>query len=210
MVYSQAQLEEKIIQSTDLMSQSYQICLEIYQTPKVDIIIKLDDFKKQLPTADLDVVEEEFEKSLSLFTEIKKMISEERKRHRYVQQLKNKKRLTNVKTNVKLTRRCKRPQDADSVIITNGLSESQEYETCGTIFMYLDVVEEEFEKSLSLFTEIKKMISEERKRRRYVQQLKNKKRLTNVKTNVKLTRRCIRPQDADSVIITNGLSESQE
>ncbi|KAL9977152.1 hypothetical protein ACROYT_G014530 [Oculina patagonica] len=79
MVYSQAQLEEKIIQSTDLMSQSYQICLEIYQTPKVDIIIKLDDFKKQLPTADLDVVEEEFEKSLSLFTEIKKMISEERK-----------------------------------------------------------------------------------------------------------------------------------
>ncbi|KAL9977153.1 hypothetical protein ACROYT_G014531 [Oculina patagonica] len=79
MVYSQAQLEEKIIQSTDLMSQSYQICLEIYQTPKVDIIIKLDDFKKQLPTADLDVVEEEFEKSLLLFTEIKKMISEERK-----------------------------------------------------------------------------------------------------------------------------------
>ncbi|KAL9977274.1 hypothetical protein ACROYT_G014663 [Oculina patagonica] len=118
-------IEEKIIQSTDLMSQSYQICLEIYQTPKVDIIIKLDDFKKQLPTADLDVVEEEFKKSLSLFTEIKKMISEERKR-RHVQQLKNKKRLTNVKTNVKLTRRCKRLQDADSIIITNGLSESQE------------------------------------------------------------------------------------
>ena len=67
----------------------------------------------------------------------------------------------------------------------------------------MDVAEEEFE--------IKKMISEERKRRRYLQQLKNKKRLTNVKTKVKLTRKQKRLQDANSVIITNGLTtESQE
>ena len=110
MVYTQAQLEEKIIHSTDVLSQSYQTCLEIYQTPKVELIIKLEDFKNQLPKADLDVVEEEFEKSSSLFDEIKKMISEERKRRRYIQQLRNKKRL----------------MDADSVIITNGITESQE------------------------------------------------------------------------------------
>ena len=91
MVYTQAQLEEKIIHSTDVLSESYQTCLEIYQTPKVELIIKLEDFKNQLPKADLDAVEEEFEKSLSLFNEIKKMISEERNRRRYIQQLKNKK-----------------------------------------------------------------------------------------------------------------------
>ena len=123
MVYTQAQLEEKIIHSTDVLSQSYQTCLEIYQTPKVELIIKLDN---QLPKADLDVVEEEFEKSSSLFDEIKKMISEERKRRRYIQQLRNKKRLANVKTKVKLTRKQKRLMDADSVIITNGITESQE------------------------------------------------------------------------------------
>ena len=84
MVYTQAQLEEKIIHSTDVLSESYQTCLEIYQTPKVEMIIKLEDFKNQLPKADLDAVEEEFEKSLSLFNEIKKMISEERNRRRYI------------------------------------------------------------------------------------------------------------------------------
>ena len=126
MVYTQAQLEEKIIHSADVLSESYQTCLEIYQTPKVELIIKLEDFKNQLPKADLDAVEEEFEKSLSLFNEIKKMISEERKRRRYIQQLRNKKRLANVKTKVKLTRRQKRLVDADSVIITNGITESQE------------------------------------------------------------------------------------
>ena len=126
MVYTQAQLEEKIIHSTDVLSQSYQTCLEIYQTPKVELIIKLEDFKNQLPKADLDVVEEEFEKSSSLFNEIKKMISEERKRRRYIQQLRNKQRLANVKTKVKLTRKQKRLMDADSVIITNGITESQE------------------------------------------------------------------------------------
>ena len=126
MVYTQAQLEEKIIYSTDVLSESYQTCLEIYQTPKVELIIKLEDFKNQLPKADLDAVEEEFEKSLSLFNEIKKMISEERNRRRYIQQLKNKKRLADVKTKVKLTRKQKRLVDADSVIITNGITESQE------------------------------------------------------------------------------------
>ena len=125
MVYTQAQLEEKIIHSTDVLSESYQTCLEIYQTPKVELIIKLEDFKNQLPKADLDV-EEEFEKSLSLFNEIKKMISEERNRRRYIQQMKNKKRLADVKTKVKLTRKQKRLVDADSVIITNGITESQE------------------------------------------------------------------------------------
>ena len=114
MVYTQAQLEEKIIHSTDVLSESYQTCLEIYQTPKVELIIKLEDFKNQLPKADLDAVEEEFEKSLSLFNEIKKMISEERNRRRYIQQLKNKKRLADVKTKVKLTRKQKRLVDADS------------------------------------------------------------------------------------------------
>ena len=112
--------------STDVLSESYQTCLEIYQTPKVELIIKLEDFKNQLPKADLDAVEEEFEKSLSLFNEIKKMISEERNRRRYIQQLKNKKRLADVKTKVKLTRKQKRLVDADSVIITNGITESQE------------------------------------------------------------------------------------
>ena len=126
MVYTQAQLEEKIIHSMDVLSESYQTCLEIYQTPKVELIIKLEDFKNQLPKADLDAVEEEFEKSLSLFNEIKKMISEERKRRCYIQQLRNKKRLADVKTKVKLTRKQKRLVDADSVIITNGITESQE------------------------------------------------------------------------------------
>ena len=126
MVYTQAQKEEKIIHSTDVLSESYQTCLEIYQTPKVELIIKLEDFKNQLPKADLDAVEEEFEKSLSLFNEIKKMISEERKRRRYIKQLRNKKRLADVKTKVKLTRKQKRLVDADSVIITNGITESQE------------------------------------------------------------------------------------
>ena len=54
------------------------------------------------------------------------------------------------------------------------------------------------------------MISEERNRRRYIQQLKNKKRLADVKTKVKLTRKQKRLVDADSVIITNGITESQE
>ena len=126
MVYTQAQLEEKIIHSMDVLSESYQTCLEIYQTPKVELIFKLEDFKNQLPKADLDAVEEEFEKSLSLFNEIKKMISEERKRRCYIQQLRNKKRLADVKTKVKLTRKQKRLVDADSVIITNGITESQE------------------------------------------------------------------------------------
>ena len=100
-------------------------CCSTYQTPKVELIIKLEDFKKQLSNADLDTLKEE--KSLSLFTEVKKMISEERKRRRYLQQLKNKKRLANVKTKVKLTRKQKRLVDAESVIITNGITtESQE------------------------------------------------------------------------------------
>ena len=126
MVYSQAQLEDKIINSTEVITQSYQSCLAIYQTQKVEIILKLDDFKKQLPKADLDLAEVEFEKSLMLFNEIKKMISEERKRRRHIQQLKNKKRLNIVKTNVKLTRKNKRLQEAESVVIINGISESQE------------------------------------------------------------------------------------
>ncbi|KAJ7388687.1 hypothetical protein OS493_036236 [Desmophyllum pertusum] len=124
MVYSQAQLEEKIIHSTDVMTQSYQTCLEIYQTPKVELNVNLEDFKNHLPKADLDVLEEEFEKSLALFNEAKKMVSEERKRRRYLQQLKNKKRLTDVKTKVKLTRKQKRLVDADTVIITvDGITE---------------------------------------------------------------------------------------
>ena len=124
MVYSQAQLEEKIIHSTDVMTQSYQTCLEIYQTPKVELNVNLEDFKNHLPKADLDVLEDEFEKSLALFNEAKKMVSEERKRRRYLQQLKNKKRLTDVKTKVKLTRKQKRLVDAGTVIITvDGITE---------------------------------------------------------------------------------------
>ena len=88
MVYSQAQLEEKVIHTTEVLSASYQTCLEIYQTPKVELKMNLEDFKKQLPVVDLNVVEEEFEKSLSLLNKMRKMISEERKRRRYVQQLK--------------------------------------------------------------------------------------------------------------------------
>ena len=60
MVYSQAQLEEKIIHTTEMISESYQTCLEIYQTQKVKLKMNLEDFKKQLPTVDLNVVEEEF------------------------------------------------------------------------------------------------------------------------------------------------------
>ena len=77
MVYSQAQLEEKIIHTTEMISESYQTCLEIYQTQKVKLKMNLEDFKKQLPTVDLNVVEEEFEKSLSLLNEMQKMISED-------------------------------------------------------------------------------------------------------------------------------------
>lgn len=52
------------------------------------------------------------------------------------------------------------------------------------------------------------MISEEGRRRRYVQQLKNKRRLADVKTMVKSTRKQRRPEDADSVVVTNGITES--
>ncbi|KAJ7384858.1 hypothetical protein OS493_019535 [Desmophyllum pertusum] len=98
--------------------------LEIYQTPKVELNVNLEDFKNHLPKADLDVLEEEFEKSLALFNEAKKMVSEERKRRRYLQQLKNKKRLTDVKTKVKLTRKQKRLVDAGTVSITvDGITE---------------------------------------------------------------------------------------
>ena len=124
MVYSQAQLEEKIIHTTEAISESYQTCLEIYQTPKVKLKMNLEDFKTQLPTVDLNVVEEEFEKSLSLLNEMQKMISEEGKRCRYVQQLKNKRRLADVKTMVKSTRKQRRLEDADSVVVINGITES--------------------------------------------------------------------------------------
>ena len=86
--------------------------------------MNLEDFKKQLPTVDLNVVEEEFEKSLSLLNEMRKMISEEGRRRRYVQQLKNKSRLADVKTMVKSTRKQRRLEDADSVVVTNGITES--------------------------------------------------------------------------------------
>ena len=86
--------------------------------------MNLEDFKKQLPTVDLNVVEEEFEKSLSLLNEMQKMISEEGKRRRYVQQLKNKRRLADVKTMVKSTRKQRRLEDADSVVVINGITES--------------------------------------------------------------------------------------
>ena len=126
MVYSQAQLEEKVIHTTEVLSESYQTCLEIYQTPKVELKINLEDFKKQLPAADLNDVEEEFEKSLSLLNKMQKMISQERKRRRYIQQLKNKRRLADVKTNVKSTRKQKRLESAGSVVITNGITESKD------------------------------------------------------------------------------------
>lgn len=86
--------------------------------------MNLEDFKKQLPTVDLNVVEEEFEKSLSLLNEMRKMISEEGRRRRYLQQLKNKRRLADVKTMVKSTRKQRRLEDADSVVVTNGITES--------------------------------------------------------------------------------------
>ena len=86
--------------------------------------MNLEDFKKQLPSVDLNVVEEEFEKSLSLLNEMRKMISEEGRRRRYVQQLKNKSRLADVKTMVKSTRKQRRLEDADSVVVTNGITES--------------------------------------------------------------------------------------
>ena len=86
--------------------------------------MNLEDFKKQLPSVDLNVVEEEFEKSLSLLNEMRKMISEEGRRRRYVQQLKNKSRLADVKTMVKSTRKQRRPEDADSVVVTNEITES--------------------------------------------------------------------------------------
>ena len=86
--------------------------------------MNLEDFKKQLPSVDLNVVEEEFEKSLSLLNEMQKMISEEGKRRRYVQQLKNKRRLADVKTMVKSTRKQRRLEDADSVVVINGITES--------------------------------------------------------------------------------------
>lgn len=86
--------------------------------------MNLEDFKKQLPTVDLNVVEEEFEKSLSLLSEMRKMISEEGKRRRYVQKLKNKRRLADVKTMVKSTHKQRRLEDADSVVVINGITES--------------------------------------------------------------------------------------
>ena len=86
--------------------------------------MNLEDFKKQLPTVDLNVVEEEFEKSLSLLNEMQTMISEEGKRRHYVQQLKNKRRLADVKTMVKSTRKQRRLEDADSVVVINGITES--------------------------------------------------------------------------------------
>ena len=86
--------------------------------------MNLEDFKKQLPTVDLNVVEEEFEKSLSLLNEMRKMISEEGRRRRYLQQLKNKRRLADVKTMVKSTRKQRRLEDADSVVVINGITES--------------------------------------------------------------------------------------
>ena len=86
--------------------------------------MNLEDFKKQLPSVDLNVVEEEFEKSLSLLNEMRKMISEEERRRRYLQQLKNKRRLADVKTMVKSTRKQRRLEDADSVVVTNGITES--------------------------------------------------------------------------------------
>ena len=86
--------------------------------------MNLEDFKKQLPTLDLNVVEEEFEKSLSLLSEMRKMISEVRKRRRFVQQLKNKIRLADVKTMVKSTCKQRRLEDADSVVVRNGITES--------------------------------------------------------------------------------------
>ena len=85
--------------------------------------MNLEDFKKQLPSVDLNVVEE-FEKSLSLLNEMRKMISEEGRRRRYLQQLKNKRRLADVKTMVKSTRKQRRLEDADSVVVTNGITES--------------------------------------------------------------------------------------
>ena len=39
----------------------------------------------QLPKMDVDAIEQQFEKSLSLLGEIKKLISEERKRRRYTE-----------------------------------------------------------------------------------------------------------------------------
>lgn len=123
MVYSQAQLEEKIIHENEMISESYQICLAIYETTQVNINIKLEDIKQKLPTMDLDALDGEYEKSLSLFSEIKKMLSSERKRRRYAQMLKNKQRICKSKTNVKLTRKYKRLQEAQSVIINNGLPE---------------------------------------------------------------------------------------
>ena len=126
MVYSQVQLEEKVIHATEALSDSYQTCLKIYQTPKVELKINLEDFKKQLPAADLNDVEEEFENSLSLLNEMQKMISEERERRRYIQQLKNKRRLADVKTKVKSTCKQKRLESAGSVVITNGITESKD------------------------------------------------------------------------------------
>ena len=126
MVYSQEQLEEKIIHSTGVLSECYQTCLKIYETSQEELNVNLEQFKNQLPKADLDALEKQYENSLSLFYEVKKMISEERKRRRYIQQPKNKKRLANFKAKVELTRRQKRLQDASSVIITNGITELQE------------------------------------------------------------------------------------
>ena len=114
----------QIIHTTEVISESYQTCQEIYQTRKVKLKMNLEDFKKQLPTLDLNVVEEEFEKSLSLLSEMRKMISEVRKRRRFVQQLKNKIRLADVKTMVKSTCKQRRLEDADSVVVRNGITES--------------------------------------------------------------------------------------
>lgn len=107
MPYTQAQMEEKIIQATNELEITTSVLLNMFE--------------------DLYTIEEEFEKWSSLFREIKKkMIKKERMRRQYIRQLKNKERLENIRKGVKLTRSQKRLVQAESATITGQITDSQE------------------------------------------------------------------------------------
>ena len=76
--------------------------------------------------------------------------------------------------------------------------------------MFEDLYTIEEEKWSSLFREIKKMITKERMRRKYIRQLKNKERLENIRKGVKLTRSQKRLVQAESATITGEITDSQE
>ena len=64
MPYTQAQLQEKIIQVTNEITTSYQTWLKIYSTPEVKIMLDLEEIKQELPKVNLDTSSETQEQSV--------------------------------------------------------------------------------------------------------------------------------------------------